>query len=267
LLRFGVEAAAVTLDCDGIAWADKSGEAKHFPGHPREVSDVTGAGDIVLAAIGFALAAGADWHTAIELANLAGGLEVQRLGVVPFSREELLAELSPNTILSAQKVLDLPALEERLRERRRSGQQIVMANGCFDLLHPGHLALLQEARKHGDCLVVGVNSDRSVRALKGDGRPVINEHGRAAMLAGLACVDYVVIFGENSVDRLVARLLPDVLVKGSEYTVEDVVGQGHIESNGGRVLLVEMVQGYSTSSLVAKSQFADCRATGQGIQH
>jgi len=253
LLRLGVEAAAVTLDRDGIAWADRQAGARLFPGRPRQVADITGAGDMVLSALGYALAAGADYPTAIELANLAGGLEVERLGVVPLSRRGLLAEIShgggPPT---AQKVLPLDELRALLGRRRQAGQRIVMTNGCFDLLHPGHVASLQEARKQGDLLVVGLNSDRSVRAIKGEGRPIVDQQGRAEMLAALGCVDYVVIFEESSVAGLVERLLPDVLVKAAQYSVDQVVGHETVLAHGGHVVPVPMDPAYSTTGLIEK---------------
>ncbi|MHC4176539.1 MAG: PfkB family carbohydrate kinase, partial [Planctomycetota bacterium] len=259
LLRHGVEAAAVTLDRDGIAWADRRAGGRLFPGRPRQVADITGAGDMVLSALAYALAAGADYPTAIELANLAGGLEVERLGVVPLSRRELLAELSPTNASrrcpatpTAQKILPPDQLQAVLGCRRQAGQRIVMTNGCFDLLHPGHVASLQEARRQGDLLVVGLNSDRSVRTLKGEGRPVIDQQGRAEMLAALACVDYVVIFDQPSVAGLVERLLPDVLVKAAQYSVEQVVGHEIVLSHGGQVVPVPMNPAYCTTGLIEK---------------
>ncbi len=252
LLKFGVDAATVTLDRDGIAWADRHSGARHFPGRPRQVADITGAGDMVLSALGYALAAGADYPTAIELANLAGGLEVERLGVVPLTRRELLGELAQGAIPTAQKILPLDRLQAALRHRRQAGQRIVMTNGCFDLLHPGHVASLQEARKQGDLLVVGLNSDRSVRALKGEGRPIVDQQGRAEMLAALECVDYVVLFDQPSVAGLVERLLPDVLVKAAQYSIEQVEGHQVVLAHGGYVVPVPMNPAYSTSGLIEK---------------
>ncbi len=252
LLHFGVEAVAVTLDRDGIAWADVQGNARLFPARPREVCDVTGAGDMVLSAMALCLAAGADYATAIEIANLAGGLEVEQMGVTPLARGDLLAEIARTTSGPGSKILPLEALEKALQRRRQSGQTIVMTNGCFDLLHPGHVASLEEARRHGDCLVVGLNSDRSVREIKGHGRPVIDQQGRAEMLAALSCVDYVVIFDDASVSGLVERLLPDVLVKSAQYAMETVVGHDLVERHGGRVVLTPMKPGYSTAALIAR---------------
>ena len=252
LLEFDVEVAVVTLDRDGVVWADRSGRSDHCPARPRQVYDITGAGDMVISALGYCLAAGADWPAAIELANLAGGLEVERLGVVPLSRQELLAEVCRDAGKRGRKILSADELDAELQRRRKADARIVMTNGCYDLLHPGHVASLEEARKLGDCLVVGVNSDRSVRQLKGPGRPIIDEQGRAAMLAALACVDYVVVFDEVSVTKLVERVLPDVLVKAAQYRVEEVVGHEIVRRHGGQVVLAPFKGGYSTTELIGK---------------
>jgi D-beta-D-heptose 7-phosphate kinase/D-beta-D-heptose 1-phosphate adenosyltransferase len=252
LLRFGIDSAAVTLDRDGIAWADVHGNDRHFPAQPREVCDITGAGDMVLSAMALGIAAGADYATVIELANLAGGLEVEKMGVAALTRGELLAGIARSSSTPESKILPLESLEKALQRRRRSEQTIVMTNGCFDLLHPGHIASLQQARREGDCLVVGLNSDRSVRELKGPTRPVIDQQGRAEMLAALACVDYIVIFDDASVTGLVERLRPDVLVKAAQYEVDGVVGHEIVQRYGGRVVLVPMKPGYSTASITAR---------------
>jgi len=250
LLQFGVQAVLVTLDRDGMAWADCWGNQRLFPCRPREVADVTGAGDMVLSTLGYCLAIGADFPAAIEIANIAGGLEVERLGVVPLSRREIIAELTRSRPAVTDKFVSIEKLEAELQRLRRAGRRIVMTNGCFDLLHPGHVASLQAARRLGDCLVVGLNSDRSVREIKGPGRPVIDQQGRAEMLAALECVDYVVLFDEPSVAGLVARLRPDVLVKASQYEPAQVVGHEIVESYGGRVVCVPMKGDYSTSAII-----------------
>jgi D-beta-D-heptose 7-phosphate kinase/D-beta-D-heptose 1-phosphate adenosyltransferase len=252
LLQYGVEAAAVTMDRDGIAWADVHGNRRHFPTKPRQVCDVTGAGDMVLSAMGYCMALGADYATTMEASNLAGGLEVERLGVVPLTRRDLLAEISHGTSRTDYKILSLQQLQTQLQRHRQAGHRIAMTNGCFDLLHPGHVASLQEARRQGDCLVVGLNSDRSVRDLKGPSRPIVDQQGRAEMLAALACVDYVVIFDEASVEGLVAQILPDVLVKASQYSTERVVGHKTVTVHGGHVVSVPMKPHYSTTSLIQR---------------
>lgn len=258
LLRFGAKSAAVTLDRDGIAWADGPRAGRHFPARQRQVHDITGAGDMVMAALGYAIASGADWPTAIQLANLAGGLEVERLGVAPLTRAELLAEVSLSRAAppSEAKILGLDRLVEELARRRAAGHRVAMTNGCFDLLHPGHVASLEHARAQGDLLVVAVNSDRSVRELKGPGRPIIGEQGRAAMLAALACVDYVVLFDTTSVAPLVERVLPDVLVKAAHYGPEEVVGRETVLRHGGRVVLAPVEGDYSTTGLIHRASAA-----------
>jgi D-beta-D-heptose 7-phosphate kinase/D-beta-D-heptose 1-phosphate adenosyltransferase len=262
LTGLDIGGVAVTLDRDGIAWADRHGNRRQFPVRAREVCDITGAGDMVAAALCYAFASGADWKVACELANLSAGLEVERLGVVPLSRHLLLAELEPlpPTATPADpstKLVSVETLQAELDRRRGARQCIAMTNGCFDLLHPGHVASLQFARAQGDCLVVGLNSDRSIRALKGPARPLLDEQARAAMLAALACVDYVVLFHEASVERLVGQVLPDVLVKASQYTVEEVVGHEIVERHGGRVALFPMEGEYSTTELIERIRAAD----------
>ncbi len=254
LLDFGVHSAIVTLDRDGMAWARRDGSHGISPIKPREVYDITGAGDMVLSIIGYSVAAGLDDSQIVELANLAGGLEVERLGVVPLTRDDLLEELHGSEPLRHNKALACDVLLDELRKRRQKGQRIVMTNGCFDLLHPGHLASLQEARELGDCLVVGLNSDISVQQLKGAHRPVVNEQGRAAMLTALECVDYVVLFDEVSVEPLVRRILPDVLAKAAQYAPDQVVGYQVVQANGGEVVCTKMHNDYSTTSIIQKIQ-------------
>ncbi|HEV3137854.1 MAG TPA: bifunctional heptose 7-phosphate kinase/heptose 1-phosphate adenyltransferase [Pirellulales bacterium] len=257
LLDFGLQSVIVTLDRDGMAWVDRSGEPRLFPARPRQVCDITGAGDMVLSVLGYMLAAGADPAAAIEVANVAGGLEVERLGVVPLTRQEILAEMTHGAagdLAAEQKILQQENLVPTLQRLRLAGRRIVMTNGCFDLLHPGHVASLAEARRQGDCLLVAVNSDRSVRELKGPGRPVIDEQGRAEMLAALASVDYVFVFDEASVAGLVERVQPDVLVKSDQYTTEQVVGHETVLRRGGHVVSVPMKPTYSTTDLIDRIQ-------------
>jgi D-beta-D-heptose 7-phosphate kinase/D-beta-D-heptose 1-phosphate adenosyltransferase len=251
LLQFGIESVIVKLDRDGMVWAHADGRSGEFPVHARQVYDITGAGDAVLSALGLAVALGADWPAAIDLANAAGRLEVQRLGVAPFTRTELLDEYAREGFSTGHKIVALDRLLRQLAERRAAGERIAMTNGCFDLIHPGHVASLQFARSQGDCLVVGLNSDRSAEQLKGPGHPVVNEQGRAEVLAALACVDYVVIFDDRSVAGLVEQVRPDVLVKADQYALNEVVGHDVVAAYGGRVVLAPMRNGYSTSRLVA----------------
>jgi len=253
LLDFGVQSAIVTLDRDGMAWVDRNGCTQLFPARPRQVCDITGAGDMVLSVLGYMLAAGADTAAAIEAANVAGGLEVERLGVVPLTRRDILNELAHGSPMG-EKIVPMEILASTLQRLRLAGKRIVMTNGCFDLLHPGHVASLQEARKQGDCLLVAINSDRSVREIKGPGRPVIDAQGRAEMLAALACVDFVVVFDEASVAGLVDRVGPDVLVKADQYTTEQVVGHESVLRRGGHVVSVPTKPHYSTTDLIQRIQ-------------
>ncbi|MFZ5833397.1 MAG: PfkB family carbohydrate kinase [Planctomycetota bacterium] len=255
LLDFGIDTVLVTLDRDGMVWVDQRGNCRHFPCRPRPVCDITGAGDMVLSTLAVCLAAGAAFPSAIELANTAGGLEVERLGVVPLTREEIIAELKRNEQIAASvaaesKMIDRCSISAELEPHRVAGRRIVMTNGCFDLLHPGHVASLEEARRQGDLLLVGLNSDESVRQLKGPSRPLIDERGRAAMLAALACVDYVVLFDETSVAPLVAEVRPDVLCKAAQYATDEVVGHEIVAAYGGAVVTVPMEPGYSTTALI-----------------
>jgi D-beta-D-heptose 7-phosphate kinase/D-beta-D-heptose 1-phosphate adenosyltransferase len=254
-----LEAAVVTLDKDGMALADRGGRRELFPTRPRQVYDITGAGDMVLSVLGLALAAGADYGDAIRLANVAGGLEVEKIGVATVTRDELLADLLRSDLSGAvagapdlDKIKSVEALRRELAERRRLGQRVAFTNGCFDVLHAGHVQYLQEARAQADLLVVALNSDASVRALKGPSRPVNPLDARATVLAGLNAVDYLTVFGEETPLELIRTLKPDVLVKGADYSKEQVVGAEFVESYGGRVHLAALREGYSTTGVLER---------------
>ncbi len=241
-------AMVVTLGRDGAMLVRPDGYPQGFPTRPRAVYDNTGAGDAVLAMIAVAIAAGATLEEAVQLANVAGGLEVSKFGCVPIRREEVEAELRSAHDSSRRKVRPLDELLAELAARRQRGETVVFTNGCFDLLHPGHVELLERARALGSLLVVGLNSDASVRAQnKGDDRPVRCEQDRARMLAALEAVDYVVLFDEPSVAPLIERIRPDVLVKGGDYQPHEVVGHEIVRGYGGRVVVLEFVEGYSTT--------------------
>jgi D-beta-D-heptose 7-phosphate kinase / D-beta-D-heptose 1-phosphate adenosyltransferase len=244
------EAVIVTLDAEGMVLATPQGPDRWFATTPRTVCDVTGAGDTALAMMGICLACTVPLPEAIQLANLAAGLQVERLGVASVSRVEILAELRPASNGKKQVTLDeMVALAESCR---RTGRSLVFTNGCFDLLHVGHITYLQEAAAQGDVLVVGLNSDRSVRALKGPTRPVMPEAERASLLAALACVAHVVLFDEATPEQVIHRLRPDVLVKGGNYSVEDIVGKEYVESYGGKVCVTGLVSGRSTTELLSE---------------
>jgi D-beta-D-heptose 7-phosphate kinase/D-beta-D-heptose 1-phosphate adenosyltransferase len=248
--QLDLEAAVVTLDKDGMALVHRDGRRQVFPTRPRQVYDITGAGDMVLSVLGMALAAGADYDLAIQLANVAGGLEVEKIGVATVTRDEILRDLLRAMPVGPEKILDVGQLGHELDSRRRLGQRVAFTNGCFDLLHVGHVRYLQAARAQADLLVVGLNSDASVRALKGDGRPVNGVEARSTVLAALQTVDYVCVFDETTPLELIQSVRPDVLVKGADYRKDEVVGAEFVESYGGRVFLAPLQPGYSTTRLL-----------------
>lgn len=246
-----VDAAVITLDKDGMAIVPRKGPAELVPTTPREVYDVTGAGDVVAAVLGLALADGRSLSDAVHLANVAAGVEVGKIGAAPVSRDEILHALGAQTT-SAHRVVDVATLRRELSALRAAGKKVVFTNGCFDILHAGHARYLHEARREGDVLVVGLNSDQSVRRLKGAGRPVVPADDRAELLASLDSVDYVVVFDEDTPERLVRDVEPDVLVKGEDWKTKGVVGREFVEARGGRVVLVKLLPGRSTTNVVEK---------------
>lgn len=251
-LRLELEAGIVTLDRDGMAMVHTDGRRQHFPTRPRQVYDITGAGDMVMAMLGMALAAGADYDPALRLANVAGGLEVEKIGVATVSREEILQDLLHGSSRGSSKVLSRNDLTRQLDRHRGIGQRIAFTNGCFDVLHAGHVQYLQEARAQADLLVVGLNSDSSVRSLKGPTRPIHSCQERAFVLAALAMVDYVTVFDETTPLSLIQAVRPDVLVKGADYRRDQVVGGEFVESLGGRVYLAPLRDGFSTTRILSR---------------
>jgi D-beta-D-heptose 7-phosphate kinase/D-beta-D-heptose 1-phosphate adenosyltransferase len=252
--QLDLEAVVVTLDREGMALAHADGRRELFPTRPRQVYDITGAGDMVLSVLGMALAAGADYGPAIRLANVAGGLEVEKVGVATVTRDEVLRDLlragRPGATPGMEKVRVRDTLVRELESRRRLGLRVAFTNGCFDVLHAGHVQYLQEARAQADLLVVGLNSDASVRALKGPGRPVNPVEARALVLTGLEAVDYLTIFDEPTPLALIQALRPDVLVKGADYRRDQVVGADVVESYGGRLYLAPLRPGASTTRVL-----------------
>jgi D-beta-D-heptose 7-phosphate kinase/D-beta-D-heptose 1-phosphate adenosyltransferase len=225
----------------------------HSPARAREVFDVSGAGDTVIATLTACLAAGLQIESAVELANLAAGIVVGKVGTVPIASHELVAALTPSSGLSAgEKILDLERIKLRVAEWRAGGETIVFTNGCFDLLHVGHITLLEDCRRFGSKLVLGLNADSSVCRLKGPTRPIVGERERARVMAALAAVDAVVLFEEDTPLELIRALRPNVLVKGGDYTIETVVGHEEVIAAGGRVEIVPTVEGFSTSNIVKK---------------
>jgi D-beta-D-heptose 7-phosphate kinase/D-beta-D-heptose 1-phosphate adenosyltransferase len=262
--RAQLDYVVITLDKEGVYLAGRPllppprGEGRgegspisglHIPTRPRTIYDVTGAGDMVLAVLGFCWGqAGLTPAEAVTLANLAAGLEVEKFGSVPISRDELLAELRAS-VRGRSKLWDLPSLVCELARLRSAGKRIAFTNGCFDILHPGHVQYLQFAREQGDVLVLGLNSDASVRRAKGPTRPVCSQTERAAVLSGLSCVDYIVVFDEDTPYELVKAVQPDALIKGAQWA-GNVVGTDIVEARGGRVVLADMVEGQSTTNVI-----------------
>ena len=255
LRELQLQALLVTRSEKGMTLLRSDAAPLHLPTQAREVFDVTGAGDTVIATLTAAIAAGADLEQAVTLSNAAAGITVGKLGAATVSPAELEAALDPHPIGdSAAGVFDEDALLVWMEQARAAGQRVVMTNGCFDLLHVGHLRYLEQARKLGDGLVVAVNDDDSVRRLKGPTRPLNAVADRMRLLAGLKCVDAVVAFGEDTPARLIGRVLPDILVKGGDYTVEQVAGHEAVAAAGGRTVILDFYDGYSTTSTIARAQ-------------
>lgn len=251
-----LDVLVLTLDKQGAMLLERGTPPVIVPTVARQVYDVTGAGDMVLAMLAAARANGADWEQAVELANAAAGLEVEKFGVVPIPLEEVLLSLLQRDHERLGKVRALEQLLPELSAYRGQGRKIAFTNGCFDILHAGHVQFLREARRHGDLLVVGLNSDASIRGLKGDGRPVNQQADRVMVLSELQSVDYVVVFEEDTPRKLIEAIKPDALVKGADYTREQVVGHEIVESHGGRVVLVDLVEGRSTTNIIRRVQGA-----------
>ncbi len=225
----------------------------HLPAEAREVFDVSGAGDTVVAALAAALSAGATLLEAAQLANVAAGIAVGKVGTAVVYPDEILHALHAQELMGGEaKVLGLGAAIDRVAQWRRKGMKIGFTNGCFDLLHPGHVSLLAQSRAACDRLVVGLNSDESVGRLKGKGRPVQPEAARAVVLASLQSVDLVVVFPEDTPIELIKAIKPELLIKGADYTVDTVVGADIVQAYGGRVMLADILPGHSTSATIKK---------------
>src|SRR5947207_3792706 len=250
------EAMLVTQSEHGMTLVPRNGEAIHVPAHTVKVRDVSGAGDTVAAALAVSLAAGADWETALRMANAAAAVAVGKKGTAIVTSAELRRKILPHAFLAAEEKIIAAGgdLESHLLDWRKQGLRVGFTNGCFDILHPGHVKVLTAARGACDRLIVGLNSDASVRRLKGEGRPVQDERARGEVLAALEAVDLVVIFEEDTPIKLIAQVKPSVLVKGGDYTREQVVGHEIVEAHGGEVLLVDILQGFSTTSLVQRAR-------------
>jgi len=248
----GIDFLTVTMSEKGILLLSPH-SSFHSQARAREVFDVSGAGDTVIATMAACLASGLDAESAVDLSNVAAGIVVGKTGTAPISRNELVAELTTSAAIGIpEKVLDREQLLVRIAEWRATGHRIVFTNGCFDILHIGHITLLEQCRQFGDKLIVAINSDASVQCLKGPTRPVVKQNDRARVLAALASTDAVTIFDEQTPLDLIRRIRPDVLVKGGDYTTATVVGAEDMMTWGGRVEIVPIVPGHSTSSIIAR---------------
>ncbi|MBK5956766.1 bifunctional heptose 7-phosphate kinase/heptose 1-phosphate adenyltransferase [Rhodoplanes elegans] len=261
------DALLVTLSEEGMLLKEAGRSAVHVPAAPVRVRDVSGAGDTVVAVLALMLATEAGFEAAMRAANAAAAVVVGKRGTATVSVLELRSQLLPAAALASEEkiVFDHALLGERVAAWRKQGLRIGFTNGCFDILHPGHVRVLSQARAACDRLVVGLNSDASVKRLKGEGRPIQDVVARADVLAALEAVDLVAVFEEDTPIELIKRLRPNVLIKGSDYRVDQVVGHDVVASYGGEVVLVDLVPGHSTTGILKKSGQAPDRAGGPAV--
>lgn len=250
--RLGLKACLITLDREGMYLAESNGSDTYIPTAPQQVYDVTAAGDVVLTFFGFLAIAGLSFSAAATIANLAAGIEVGRIGAEIVSREDIAMALRSPDNAYERKIVPTHEISAVLDRARRDGRRIAFTNGCFDLLHAGHLQLINFARRQGDLLVIGLNSDRGVRELKGPGRPIQGVTERARLLAALELVDHVVVFDDTRAEKIVRTVRPDILIKGEDYFGKVVDGQRYVESYGGRVVLAPLLPDHSTTSTIAR---------------
>ncbi|MBI1272818.1 MAG: D-glycero-beta-D-manno-heptose-7-phosphate kinase [Alphaproteobacteria bacterium] len=257
ITAYNLEFVLAKLGADGICLVKREGEAKHIRAMAREVFDVSGAGDTVVGTMALGLAAGLTPDQAATLANLAGSIVVGKIGTATITPGDLAQELHEDQIRNTdQKVVPASEANEMAERWRRQGYKVGFTNGCFDLIHPGHISLLRQSRAACDRLIVGLNTDASIKRLKGEDRPVQNEQARATVLASLSDVDLVVLFSEDTPLKLIKSLRPALLVKGSDYTPDKVVGWDLVESWGGELLLANLIEGQSTTSTIARLKTA-----------
>jgi D-beta-D-heptose 7-phosphate kinase/D-beta-D-heptose 1-phosphate adenosyltransferase len=249
--KLNLEAVIITLDKDG-AYLKTHSIAEHIPTIARKVYDVSGAGDMVLAALAAALAAGIDYTNSVQIANVAGGIEVEKFGTATVSIDEIVNELISRQQKSGSKIKSSEQIVSQLDWHRNHKQKIVFTNGCFDVLHRGHIEYLSFCKKQGDIVVLGLNSDNSIKKIKGPDRPINNQLDRAAVLAGLESIDYIVIFDEPDPLNIITQVKPDILVKGQDWAEKGVIGREFVEANGGKVVLAQLVEGKSSTGTIEK---------------
>ncbi|MEJ2703123.1 MAG: bifunctional heptose 7-phosphate kinase/heptose 1-phosphate adenyltransferase [Sedimentisphaerales bacterium] len=253
LRELELEGVVITLDKEGAYFKTKTERPGGLiPTRPRSVYDVTGAGDMVLAMLTMALAAGCEYETAVKLSNVAGGIEIGKFGAVTVTTEEIADEIAHQNRDASGKVRSVDSLLCEIERHRRQKRTIVFTNGCFDVLHRGHLEYLRFCRRQGDVVVLGLNSDRSVKMIKGPSRPINNQDDRAALLAAMEMIDYVTFFDEPDPLSLIEKVRPDVLIKGEDWAVKGVVGREFVESYDGKVILAPLVEGRSSTLTIEK---------------
>ena len=252
--QLGLEALLITRSQRGMTLLRQNQNALHLPAHAHEVFDVTGAGDTVIGVLAAALASGQDWVSATILANLAAGLTVAKLGAATVSVAELEHALHKQ---NGKGVHDVTTLKMAVKAAQANGEIVVMTNGCFDILHAGHIHYLTQARQLGDRLIVAVNDDGSVHRLKGKHRPINNLDKRITVLNALECVDWVIPFSEDTPKNLICQILPDVLVKGGDYQISKIAGGDCVLAQGGQVLTLDFVKGCSTTDIIKARQNAN----------
>lgn len=249
--QLGLEALLITRSQDGMTLLHQAQNALHLPAHAHEIFDVTGAGDTVISVLATAIASGQDWVSATALANLAAGIVVTKLGAATISVAELEHALHKQ---QGKEVYNATTLQTAVKVAQANGETVVMTNGCFDILHAGHIQYLTQARQLGDHLIVALNDDESVRRLKGDYRPINSLEKRMAVLNALSCVDWVIPFAGDTPEHLICQILPDILVKGGDYQVHEVVGSDCVLEQGGQVLTLDFVEGCSTTDIITALQ-------------
>ncbi len=257
--KFKLDAVVITLDKEG-AYLKTKDVSQLIPTRVRNVYDVTGAGDVVLATLAITLAAGCDYETAVQLSNITGGIEVEKFGTATVTIEEIADEILNQKRGARGKVRSTDLLLDELAWHRKGKKTIVFTNGCFDVIHRGHIEYLEFCKSQGDIVVVGLNSDSSVKIIKGPARPINNQHDRAVVLAALEMVDYITLFDEPDPLNLIKKVKPDVLVKGEDWAEKGVVGREFVESIGGKVVLAPLVEGKSSTETIEKMKSMEAKS-------
>ncbi len=251
LSDLNLNALIITRSEKGVTLIEKSGKITNIPARAKEVFDVTGAGDTFISVLASSYAAGSSFEDAVYVANAAASVVVGKLGAATVTKNEIEKELNRSNY-ALGKILNQEELINKISSLRKDGKKIVMTNGCFDILHTGHVDYLSKAKQLGDVLIVAINSDDSVRRIKGKSRPINKLQDRMAVLSGLQAVDWLVMFEQDTPEELIEAVMPDVLVKGGDYSIDEVVGGDAVKDNGGEVKIIEFLQSYSTTDTISK---------------